>query len=239
MNLMAYVVLLVSTIVSGDPVYNSNNRVHNNRYFYHRRCYYRGKSLPCSYVRRLRNMNKQHLTTPTPYSYHHHNRYPKYGHYKPTTTVDPIIAQSQLVRERYIAARNVSSGNLFAFTQVDSNNFTSRIFDEVIQPNPQTCVRQLPRFADCKFQEIAYILANTPCVNSTNASLATTPSTNMDNSDVARSRKRRNLAGAIINNPDGSVTTVMRCEEKRATTRNNNLLLCSQCFAVTTLGDDR
>lgn len=199
----------------------SNHRRVSYRYPSSGSCYYHGQEIPCTILRAYR---RSHHTTPKPY-------------YKVTTTIDPDRARSDLIRERYIAARNISGGNLFAFTEKDAGDFTSRIFDEVVSDPLPTCQRQLPPFTDCKLQELAFILKNSPCQNTTNASGTDSGSEDLTPTITVgmRRRKRRSIEGQTFTNADGSTTRVIRCEERGARTRNNLLLTCRRCSAVTTL----
>lgn len=193
------------------------------------RCYKYGRVVPCPY-----NPGPNKVYPPRyPYT-----RYPP-GH--ETTTPDPQSDETKLILERYRIARTLSAENLFALTADEALNFTNRIFDEIKVDIPR-CNRTLPRFTDCKVQELAYIFNKNQCVltNTTTATPAPPPppaaNTNTETNSRTRRRVRRMTTPlATIQNTDGSVSRVLRCEARRTVTKNGLLRLCRTCYVQTTL----
>ena len=182
---------LASSFIEAGPHFGSYNNYHSKQRV-NRLCYYRGHHIPCHVLYQYR----RYYSTQKPSDpYHSKTHYPPY--YKvsttTTTTIDPIILQSIQLRDRYDAARNISSGNLFAFTTEASSVFTTRVFDEIARNDTGVCVRDLPPFTDCKIQELAFILNNTPCLakNGTEVSTDSNGAANTTTESPGRSRKRR------------------------------------------------
>lgn len=191
------------------------------------RCLKHGKIVPCRY-------------NPGP-----NNFYPTRNPYK-TTTPDPESEETKIIRERYRIARTLSAENLFALTAAEAQNFTNRIFDEIKVDIPK-CNRTLPRFTDCKVQELAYIFNQNQCVLTNTTTRATpappppvAPAAGSGTNSRTRRRVRRMTAPlATIRNTDGSVSRVIRCEARRTVTRNGLFRLCRTCYVQTTLPEGR
>ena len=195
------------------------------------RCYQNGKVVPCPYNPGPNNI--------------HPTRQPTYKPWLPGGgTPDPESEETKLILERYRIARTLSAENLFALTEAEVLNFTNRIFDEIKVEIPG-CNLTFPPFTDCKVQELAFIFRKNQCVltNSTVATPAPPPPPATNNnaaSGTARRRVRRMAQPlATIQNADGSVSRVMRCEGRRTVTKNGLLRLCRTCYVQTTLPEGR
>lgn len=151
--------------------------------------------------------------------------------------IDPFIQrrreQSNTVREKYEKARWVMKPILYGMTEADANSFEV-LFDNIdtggIRKTDVTCTKQQENFTKRHVATLFRIIKRAQCK----------PQPNKKRRNKKwRVRTRRNDAPQVINNPDGSVTTIRNCVQKGDETKLGLLRLCSQCHAVTELPPNR
>jgi len=227
------------------------------------RCYKRGRIVPCTYNPGPNNIIP---TTRKPWPGFTNKVKPTLGPRftktttrrttteKPTTrtTEEPESEQTRIIRERYRIARELSAENLYATTENEAEEFTSRIFDELLFPI-QTCTKELPKYTECKIQELSEILQNNKCDLRANftleapatgtgpinqqpgdgANLNLTPGLSV--ADRRRVRTRREAGMMSVTNSDGSTSMIIGCEVRGGLTKNGHLRMCKACYVQTTL----
>jgi hypothetical protein len=153
--------------------------------------------------------------------------------------VDPFMQQrrkeSNDVREKYEKARWVMKPILYGITADDADSFEV-LFDNidtgVLKKMDVKCTKQRENFTKRHVATLFRLIKRAQCQRK--------PKTNQNNKkNRRRARTRRNDAPQIINNPDGSVTTIRNCVQRGDETSLGLLRLCSQCHAVTELPPNR
>lgn len=130
--------------------------------------------------------------------------------------------QSELVRERYEAARMIASPPLFALTQQDANAFQRRFVSKEFVRINSNCDKKLSKYTKSKIEELSEVFNTTQCQPPSSTGSTT-------------QRPRRRRRETVMENEDGSVTTISGCFQRRSLTDNGNLRLCTECQATTVL----
>lgn len=86
--------------------------------------------------------------------------------YKPIAKTKECLQREKTMQviKLYNDLRNLTK-NLYALTETDAKEFADLVseYEEVRTPRILSCNRKLPRFAQCKFDEVIDILKNTKC----------------------------------------------------------------------------
>lgn len=157
------------------------------------------------------------------------------------------------VEQLYTNLLNLTTG-LYAITNQQAQLFPNLVLRQenlsIAEP-AESCRKPLPKFAECKIQEVASILNATLCSSnttinntsttpSTNSSSMETPSTTPNSISTRSERSRRSLrAQQVIRNDDGSVSTVRECYHRGPIGIQGNFKLCRECTVLTVLPENR